>query len=134
MYNLKMSKEQASVMRNALEIYSRLRAGQINIALKDTFPEKFYSQDYPDFNHETLEFMYEYIRAMVFPELSYNASYGVGHDVTGDIAWDLQQVIRHKLAWDRLKEEGKTQPDHYGVQYNEPMKFGTERLAEINDV
>jgi hypothetical protein len=44
------------------------------------------------------------------------------------------QVLRHKLAWDRLAAEGKDKPEFHGVQYNTPMRFGSEPLVRVEDV
>lgn len=50
--------------------------------------------------------------------------YAVDHQ----IAWDLMQVVRHRLAWDGLKP-GEKRP--ITVDFDEPMKIGSEPLAKI---
>jgi hypothetical protein len=40
-------------------------------------------------------------------------------------AWDLQQVIRHVLAWDANPEGG------FGVNFHEPLKSGKHGLATM---
>ena len=73
-------------------------------------------------------------RAVFFPELRYaESSYGIGSREIGDdaaIAYDLQQVVRQRLAVDRTAHEP---PDRslQGVDYRDPMKFGVEPLATI---
>lgn len=56
-------------------------------------------------------------------------------------AWDLHQVIRHRMAWDRAIAEGLTDGTTrnwtggmMGVDYDEPMHAGSEPLAVIGEV
>lgn len=129
-YILTINKEQAYVIREALEIYSRLKHGQIH-ELRNLFGDRWCAPDSP-FNWST-EPLLDSLKAVIFPELPNTAYHGVGSKIYPDstIAWDIMQVIRHKLAWDRLKAEGRDQPEYWGVHYNEPMKFGSEPLAQI---
>ena len=46
-------------------------------------------------------------------------------------AWDLHAVFRHRLSWDRLKDQGKSKPDFPGVNYDEPHKTSDQPLARI---
>lgn len=50
----------------------------------------------------------------------------------GQLAWDLYQVIRHRLAWDRAGNppvrDWKTMMT---VDFDEPLKIGPEPLAGI---
>ena len=129
-YTLTINKEQACVISEALEIYSRLKHGQIS-ELRNLFMDRWCAPDSP-FNWST-EPLLDSLKAVIFPDLPKNASYGVGNKIypESSVAWDIMQVIRHRLAWDRLKVEGKDKPEHYGVQYNPPMRFGSEPLATI---
>ena len=129
-YSLVMNLEQARIMCEALEVYSRLKHGQID-ELHNLFRDRWCAPDSP-FNWDN-EWIFYALKSIIFPELERNASYGVGSTVypEGSVAWDVMQVLRHRLAWDRLKAEGRDQPEFYGVQYNPPMRFGSEPLAEI---
>jgi hypothetical protein len=119
--------EQAYVLRDALESYSRMKAGQFDTVIRDLFRDRYCQGD---FNHENTDNACRELKLLVFPELNYNTSYGVGSRVypEGTIAWDIMQVIRHKLAWDKLEGE---QPKYFGVQYGTPMKFSDQPLPEI---
>ena len=129
-YTLTINKEQACVIREALEIYSRLKHGQIS-ELRNLFMDRWCAPDSP-FNWST-EPLLDSLKAVIFPDLEKNAYYGVGNKIypESSVAWDIMQVLRHRLAWDRLKAEGRDQPEYYGVQYNPPMRFGSEPLAHI---
>jgi hypothetical protein len=127
---LTINKEQARIMCEALEIYSRLKHGQIS-ELRELFRDRWCAPDSP-FNWST-EPLLDSLKAVIFPELPKNAYHGVGSKIypESSVAWDIMQVIRHRLAWDRLKAEGRDQPEYWGVQYNPPMRFGSEPLAHI---
>lgn len=129
-YKLTINKEQARVICEALELYSRLKHGQIS-ELRNLFMDRWCAPNSP-FNWDN-EWILNALKSMIFPELDRNASYGVGNKIypESSVAWDVMQVLRHRLAWDRLKAEGKDKPEHYGVQYNPPMRFGSEPLAKI---
>jgi hypothetical protein len=59
-----------------------------------------------------------------------------------DIAWDLYQVVRHKLSWEGAVERGviesEDSPRNWSemmtVNYDTPMKFGTEPLAKMERI
>ena len=132
-YTLTINKEQARVIREALEVYSRLKHGQIS-DLRNLFMDRWCEPN-GSFNWSS-EYLFDELKRVIFPDLEKNASYGVGNKVypESSVAWDVMQVLRHRLAWDRLKDEGKDKPEHWGVHYNEPMRFGSEPLAHIEAV
>jgi hypothetical protein len=129
-YTLTINKEQARVICEALEVYSRLKHGQID-ELRNLFRDRWCKPN-GLFNWDS-EYLFHALKSVIFTELDRNASYGVGNKVypESSVAWDVMQVLRHRLAWDRLAAEGKDKPEHYGVQYNPPMRFGSEPLAHI---
>jgi hypothetical protein len=129
-YTLTINKEQARIICQALEIYSRLKHGQIS-ELRNLFMDRWCEPN-GSFNWSS-EYLFDELKRVIFPDLEKNASYGVGNKIYPEstVAWDVMQVIRHRLAWDRLKAEGRDQPEHWGVQYNPAMRFGSEPLAHI---
>ena len=73
----------------------------------------------------------------------WNSSLGVGSDKSApdtDEAFDLNAVIRHRLAWDRAVDMGITDGTTrnwdamFGVDYDDPMHWGKEPLATIAEV
>lgn len=129
-YTLTINEEQARVICEALEFYSRIKHGQID-ELRNIFRDRWCAP-LSQFNWDC-EYLFAELKARIFPDLAKGAYYGVGSKIYPEstVAWDIMQVLRHRLAWDRLRAEGKDKPDHYGVQYNSPMRFGSEPLAEI---
>lgn len=68
-----------------------------------------------------------------------NATGGVGWNTEGDILWDLYQVVRHRLAWDNAIKAELVNSDGsrnwsrmMGVSYDEPIKYGSEPLAQMS--
>ena len=57
-----------------------------------------------------------------------------GTPETSKVAWDLYQVTRHRLAWDRAQAcghpgEGQAPPPMWSVNYDQPMRTSKEPLA-----
>ena len=61
MYNIKVDEEQMRVMANALDIYSRLKTGQITM-ISDLFFEK-------DYDMQALDYCALQMKIILFPEL-----------------------------------------------------------------
>lgn len=131
MYALSLSKEQAQVVREALEVYARLKHGQFDIALHDLFIDRFGEGEW---NHDTKEVLCGELKRCIFPELYKNEFYAVGNKVypESSVAWDIMQVLRHRLSWDKLKEEGKDKPDFMNVNYDKPMGFSGQPLPVMS--
>ena len=129
-YRLTMNSHQASILREALECYSRLKAGQFDMVMQDCFMDRMCG------NHDKVTLACDLLKAILLPELHRNASFGVGSKEYPEhtVAWDIVQVVRHRLAWDRLKDQGKEEPEYYGVSFNEPMGFSDQPLPSIEEV
>ena len=112
-YTLTLTARQAAEISSACEIVARLQMGQVDMALRELPGEQ------PK-NYDALREIQQMIER-------------------GDsIAWDLYQVIRHRLSWDRAYESGEIEkgerrkwPEMMGVSFDEPMKMGSEPLAVI---
>lgn len=130
-YLIEVTAEQARVFQDAAELMARLSSGQLNF-LRENLPIK----DNPDCSalHDDLD--------QVERILSRHLDRSSGHRMreSSQIAWDLYQVVRHRLAWDQAKEEGLLNPDGsrnwhisamMGVRYDEPMRTGSQPLAKV---
>ena len=125
MYTIKLNTEQLYLIQQSLEVMSRLKSGQISIAMSEAYPQLSWD-DREDIEKE--------VRSKVFPELSPNSYYGVGSKIEEiSDCFDMIQVIRHRLSWDRLAAEGKDKPDFYGRNYDTPMKFGKHDLIKVEN-
>ena len=66
----------------------------------------------------------EHAKQELFPELGRYWSYGVGKCEDADIAWQVNEVVRHALAWHRNPEGGWT------VDFDTPMQWTKEPLPK----
>ena len=130
-YNLKINEAQAQVLTDALNIYARLGMGQIYEIL-----------EHPDLRQRMLDSLETYgimgycrevcemLRRTIFG-LPANTYYSISNREISDrnrIAYDLLQVIRHRLVWDRAGNPPER--DHktmFGPIYDEPMHFSEEQ-------
>lgn len=125
-YRLDLTDEQAKTTSYALELYSRLRMGQwaelIDLCLD------FKDDDYAHKKFDVLIPELMRLRKEVYPELSPNwgHSYGVGKFEDADLAWEIHEVLRNKIAWTEHPEGGN------GVDFGKPMSFRGNELAECS--
>jgi hypothetical protein len=120
-YTLTLTARQAAEISHACEILARLRMAQLDMALRELPLEGYLDYD-----------LQRAIEHQITPHLKQDRRRG------DEIAWDLYQVIRHRLAWDAAIEEGQIEkgerrkwPEMMGVCFDEPMKKGDEPLAVI---
>lgn len=130
-YQITVTETQAAVMRECLEACARMWHGQVSEGITELFQTHIWKNKLPTADiRETGDML----KRQLFPELHISASYGVGNqDVNplSNVAWDLQTLIRHRLAWDRLAAEGKVKPEFHGVQYDRPSHYGSEPVGRI---
>ena len=125
MYNLKMTKEQAEILVKALDLYSRIGIGQFEEILNHpTWQKRSFSSevDYKDLREA------EYFIANVKQLIIGQSHGGPGMSVSEEhnrIAYDILQVIQHRLAWDE-KPEGDTH-----VKFHEPHQCADHKMVEI---
>lgn len=120
-YTLHLTQKQAAEISHACEILARLRMGQIDMALMELPLDK-------PMEYEQEQYVSNYLRSLYRP----------GSMRIDDAAWDLYQVIRHRLAWDRAYAEGivkpgepRKWPEMMGVTYDEPLPVSGDPLAKI---
>lgn len=110
-------------MVKALDTFSRLCIGQINYAVEAAWAHKGFDMD-----KGKIDSLCNQIKGMLTGMASPGASYGIHSKEIPDgarIAWDIQQVIRHQLAWDRHPEGGM------GVSFDKPMQSSEQPLPLI---
>ena len=138
---VEMTLEQARVINQALDLFSRVYMGQLeNIT---TMARMF---DINAFNEEQEANKWEhyetasYYMGKVKEELGFNvnSSWGIYSPECNQVArdaWDIQQVLRYYEAWvrdgfdpntDVLNTSGKFQ-----VQYNEPTMVKKENMINV---
>ena len=112
---------------NALEL-SRLHLGQFG-PLIDHMHNKSWDEK---------DAFRDHLRSLLFPELRRGEYYGIAQKSVREktrISYDLIQVIRQYLAWDKLglnpETDARIWPKMLGVHYDDPLKVSEEPLAKI---
>jgi hypothetical protein len=139
-YTLTITEKQAWALQEATYLLQRVQLGQWR-EIQDNLPLKK-SIDYQELRDD-----FQIIGALLSKHMidgidGYASSLGVGHPdlpESNGILYDLHCAIRHKLSWERAVEEGVIEsensprkwPEMMGVNYDPPMKWGTEPLAKI---
>ena len=129
LYEVKLSRWQMSVILDALETYERIGMGQFDIALKSSpSPISLRCINFND--HQRAEFgvIIDRLKEITFPELPKDASFSItAKDIPENcrVAYDMQQVFRHQLAWDVHPEGGIT------VEFDKPLRVSEEPLAKM---
>jgi hypothetical protein len=147
-YTLTLTEKQAQTLLQALDIYSRLRMGQWRDAFEalpvDSKAEGFCWSDWHDFLSETGEKLSRFLLMNVDGWSSHLGIFNKHTPEDSRTAWDILQVIRHRLAWERAVRQGIVQSldsprnwtggDMMGVHYDIPMQSGVEPLPKIEGV
>lgn len=120
-HDLIITGEEGCLLRNMLDNFGRLGLGQINTVINDVFWLGFGAvNDLCDAIKKELT------------GFESNTSWGIGCEEISDdfrIAFDIQQVVRHAIAWDRKPDGDIT------VDFGTPMQFSTtENLPIIRKV
>lgn len=122
-YVLTLTPEQARVVSRACELFTRLHVGQLNELSWELLDlASLGSKEYCE-RRDAAEPLLMEVRRLYFPDLILpGESYGVGHNVVSDRAWDVHQVIRHAMAWHEHPGGGIT------VNFHAPFPAAGEEL------
>jgi len=123
--SMEINQNQARVIKDALELYSRLQMGQIKEI--DLF-FRLRSKERMDYDRNMMDHLLETIKRMYFPDLSSNGFYGIFGDKTPEeakIAWDLIQNMRYTISW-KIHPEGGM-----GVNFDSPLKSSNEEFPTV---
>lgn len=140
MYRIDLTPEQARVLSQALEVFARLGIGQFRDALRFLPLDRTQGSPPSGWSHTLDEIGQMLAPFMVHWVDGWSRSLGIASQDTDEgakIAWDLYQVVRHRIAWDDAVADGTTHgdkrkwPEMMGVQYDEPLKCSGQPLAII---
>lgn len=125
-WQLTLTDTQAIIIKDALDMYSRVGMGQIKAIL-----------DHPDITERLLDKGHsrwgevgdtlDVFKQEVF-DLDKSGYYGIFSEDIKECnreAWDVQQVIRHGIAWDKYPEGG------LGVSWDTPFQASKQDLPEF---
>lgn len=124
MNDVKLSDNHLRVINRALEVYYRMRSGQIGIALDSAYDHLI------DYDHRDL--IEKMVRTLVINDKSLSspgASYEFNNDKIGDarIAYEIQSTFRQYLA----VKNNDGYFDYSTVDFRDPLKASDEPLPEI---
>uniref|UniRef100_A0A6M3ISR5 Uncharacterized protein n=1 Tax=viral metagenome TaxID=1070528 RepID=A0A6M3ISR5_9ZZZZ len=126
-YKLEITEKQAKIITQSLNLFSRIGMGQLEEIINH--PQWIFTVD-NQYDRDIIKNSINTLKKHLCNLDSYS-SFGIYQEEVDDInrvAWDLQQVIRHKLAWDRNPKGGIT------VDFGVPMKSSKEDLAKIEEI
>ena len=121
-YRLTLTEAQARIVKDALDLYFRIGIGQ--------FREVEHVYNYTLLRGtKDMERLREALDAAARTQgFGFGGSYGIHSTEVHDVfrqAYDINRVIRHRMAWDRLPSGGP------GVDFDTPRQIGTFPLPSI---
>lgn len=108
-YQIELTEEQLQVLREATEVYARLKSGQLFVVGEHAPLKK---DVYPSHMDDILTPALKLIENVPFETC----------------AWDMHQVIRHQLAWDNNPKGSFT------VDFDPPLKRDKNPLITIKPI
>ena len=125
LYQITLTEQQCQTMTQALEAYARIGIGQIDIAIEDN-TRHFHDRTKADWQERRNAL--DYAKRIV-TGLGSGEANGIGnHRQVPDeynVAWDMVQVIRHKISWEDQPQGGS------GVHFYEPMRTSKQDFVKI---
>ena len=150
-YQIELDAEQLKILQQACELVSRLGTGQWRTML-DYLPIKKYLTD-AEFDWESYhkdvdtigKILAKYTTDHVDGWTSSLGIYNKNLKEHVNIAWDLYQVFRQRLAWDRAHDNGEIESNEInqnkrnwkvqlGVDFDEPMQSSKIPFAKVKNV
>ena len=117
-YQIEATEAQLELIMKALDFYSRIQMGQVS-ELTNPFAIQLPDADYSQVDEQLLK-----LKKSMFPALDAKTFYSIKTKKIPDSIRqlvDILDVIRHKLAWDKLIEE-----EPKGMQYAKPIHWSYE--------
>ncbi len=123
-YLLEIDSEQAQIISKACELYARLHLGQLRVLVEEFIGrmdcEKFWQlRD----GMKSLEYL-----ITGFPNNSYQSIVSPSLSDCAKTAWDIYQVVRHKIVW---TEHPEPKNGFRNVNYDEPLQTSMHPLPNI---
>jgi len=113
-YTLTVTAQQLEIIRDATELLSRIAGGQVEEVLR-----------YAPISHAD----YWEARGAMLRALGPYKSQDYYRVIIDNGSWDIYQVARHRLAWDR-----KLEGDPSCLHFDEPVQHGSEPLPIVSTV
>lgn len=126
-YNIALTENQCNIISNAMDLYARIGLGQIHVIAEHMwhFSDKLGIPNYK------IGEKFNSIKKDI-TGLDVNASYGIQTKWVPDkfnSAFDIHQVIRNRVSWDKYPDGGIT------VNFDEPMRYSKDdELIKIEEI
>lgn len=138
-YTLELTEKQLNIVQYATDLIARLGIGQIKEAVEYLPLRK--ELDWAEFHNDVRDIEHVISKHTIENVDGYRSSLGIHNDKVkqdAKIAWEINQVIRHRLSWDRAIAKGITDgtarnwSEMMGVCYDEPFPCSGEALPKID--
>ena len=126
---IKCNEKQAVIIKEALDLYSRLLMGQVT-ELDNFFTRNTDCWKHPD--RDNIAYYAESIKNIVYPELIGYDSFGIFNAKCPEeskIAYDIIQVLRNEL----IKVRDPERRTGWSVDWNIPMPASKEKPVKVID-
>jgi hypothetical protein len=128
---LTLNEQQARVLLEGLDLFSRILFGQLE-TVREVIHTHRIGKSVPPIDYAKSEAILAEAKRVLFPELTPEGFYGVFSpdlDEDSKIAWDIKQVVRNAVAWEKHPSGGMT------VDFDPPMRTSTtEMLPQVEIV
>lgn len=126
---IEVNETQANIIKEALDLYSRILAGQLE-EIEYTLRKYYYKHLDPEDRRKVETLMKEYKLCMFDWILqSTNESIGISNEELHDnakVAYDIIQVLRNKISWFKQPEGDIL------CSFDKPIKFGSHELCKVS--
>ena len=134
-YQIELTERQLQDLNYACELMSRIRCGQMRIALRNLIEEAYERNDHKEMDEAWWEMRHEVEDLLdrlkkIGWKQPRDGDFGVHYDEQADRLFDMHQVIRNILYWERHKGE-KT---HMAVDGYTPLQFGNDPLIKVKKI
>lgn len=132
-YTLTLTQKQADVLVRATDVYMRLLLGQFNIVAEQFLFREGVTPERMDMARRHLDAA----KTCLFPELGGSPS--ASHSMTSPkneeasrVAYDIHQVLRHRLTWDQDAASMTPRKGFKGVWHDVPRKTSQQPLPRVD--
>lgn len=127
---IELTKKQAHVIMDALELYSRIYMGQFDaIEFRMHLDTLDKALNRPEYDRELARMSLDVAKRILFPTLSPGAYVGItATNEDSRISWDIYQQIRHDISW---HDYPGTPFEARGNHFDKPFKFSQQLLPKV---
>jgi hypothetical protein len=132
-FQIVCNERQARLISESLDNYMRLLMGQLDAAI-DNMRLRFYSKGLVEC-HDYVGQTIDKLKKIIFPDLTYNSSYGVGWDGIPEVN-DMYEIYKciDKALWDSQTKKEKELMAHSVHRHGVTVKYSKQPLIEVKEI